>query len=65
MPSWTKPEEKNLYYVSTAEAVDEKVVGVEEQDKNVIEDAVFGQVNADGKGPNYRSVSPHSSATLG
>lgn len=57
MPPWAKPEEKSLYYVSTAEAVDDKSAGPEERDGRVIEDAVFGTVGADGKGPNFRSVS--------
>lgn len=57
MPQWAKPEEKSLYYVSTAEAGDEKSAGAEIRDARVIEDAVFGQVGADGKGPNFRGVS--------
>lgn len=62
MPQWAKPEEKNDFYVHTADAEvgDDKSAGADIRDARVIEDAVFGQVGADGKGPNFRGVSPPS-----
>lgn len=64
MPLWAKQEEKNLYTVKTADASDDKSAGAEIRDARVIEDAVFGQVGADGKGPNFRGVSVPPMPTL-